>query len=94
MPLVLDGHRSPVECICTDGDVVFSVCLAGQLYLWDIQTGCAIAHVDRNAYFNSARQVHFFFLFFSLISLDCFSIVHEWSPTHPWMLINCNEMDQ
>ena len=68
MPLVLDGHRSPVECICTDGDVVFSVCLAGQLYLWDIQTGCAITHVDRNAYFNSVHQVPFYNL---MDFLDC-----------------------
>ena len=56
MPLVLDGHRSPVECVATDGDVVSSVCLAGQLHIWDIQTGDPTAQIDRNVYFESLRQ--------------------------------------
>ena len=56
MPLVLDGHRSPVECVSTDGDVVSSVCLAGQLYIWDIQTGDATAQIDRNSYFSSHQN--------------------------------------
>lgn len=56
MPLVLDGHRSPVECISTDGDVVSSVCLAGQLHIWDIQTGDATAQIDRNAYFSALQE--------------------------------------
>ena len=52
-PMILDGHRSPVECISTDGDVVSSVCLAGKLHIWDIQTGDATAQIDRSAYFSS-----------------------------------------
>lgn len=56
MPLVLDGHRSPIECISTDGDVVSSVCLAGQLHIWDIQTGDAVAQIDRNTYFATLQQ--------------------------------------
>nr|CAH0100202.1 unnamed protein product [Daphnia galeata] len=56
MPLVLDGHRSPIECISTDGDVVSSVCLAGQLHIWDIQTGDAVAQIDRNTYFAAFQQ--------------------------------------
>lgn len=56
MPLVLDGHRSPIECISTDGDVVSSVCLAGQLHIWDIQTGDAVAQIDRNNYFAALQQ--------------------------------------
>lgn len=56
MPLVLDGHRSPIECISTDGDVVSSVCLAGQLHIWDIQTGDAVAQIDRNNYFAAFQQ--------------------------------------
>ena len=56
MPLVLDGHRSPIECISTDGDVVSSVCLAGQLHIWDIQTGDAVAQIDRNIYFAAFQQ--------------------------------------
>lgn len=56
MPLVLDGHRSPVECISTDGDVVASVCLAGQLCVWDVQTGDPVAQLDRAAYFGSNQR--------------------------------------
>lgn len=56
MPLVLDGHRSPIECISTDGDVVSSVCLSGQLHIWDIQTGDAVAQIDRNTYFAALHQ--------------------------------------
>ena len=56
MPLVLDGHRSPVECISADGDVVSSVCLAGQLRFWDVQTGDVIAQLDRSAYFKSFQS--------------------------------------
>nr|CAG4640765.1 EOG090X0439 [Eulimnadia texana] len=56
MPLVLDGHRSPVECVATDGHVVSSVCLSGQLRVWDVQTGECISYVDRYGFADSPRQ--------------------------------------
>lgn len=56
MPLVLDGHRAPVECISADGEVVASACLAGQLFMWDILTGDRVAQIDRSAYFSSVRD--------------------------------------
>ncbi len=57
MPLVLDGHRSPVECISSDGDIVSSVCLAGQLRVWDVQTGDAMVQLDRFAYFSTFQPL-------------------------------------
>ena len=47
VPLVLDGHPQEVECIATDGTVVVSSCLGGQLRVWDSNLGEPLAVIDR-----------------------------------------------
>ncbi|PNF43351.1 hypothetical protein B7P43_G14464 [Cryptotermes secundus] len=51
VPLVLDGHPQEVECLATDGCVVVSSCLGGQLRVWDSVSGEALAVVNRRHYF-------------------------------------------
>lgn len=40
-----------VECIATDGVHLASVCLGGQLKIWDNNTGESVAVIDRKAHF-------------------------------------------
>jgi hypothetical protein len=47
VPLVLDGHPQEVECLATDGCVVVSSCLGGQLRVWDSVSGEALAVLNR-----------------------------------------------
>ena len=39
LPLRLAGHAQQVECLETDGRLVVSCCLAGQVRVWDALTG-------------------------------------------------------
>jgi len=47
VPLILDGHPQEVECLATDGSVVVSSCLGGQLRVWDSVSGESLAVVNR-----------------------------------------------
>lgn len=51
IPLVLEGHPQEVECIASDGSIVVSTCLAGQLVAWDAVSGETLACVDRKQFF-------------------------------------------
>ncbi|ENN74406.1 hypothetical protein YQE_08991, partial [Dendroctonus ponderosae] len=51
VPVVLDGHIQEVECIATDGVHLASVCLGGQLKIWDNNTGESVAVIDRKTHF-------------------------------------------
>ncbi|ODM95859.1 Sterol regulatory element-binding protein cleavage-activating protein [Orchesella cincta] len=51
LPLKLDGHRQEVECIGSDGNVIASVCLAGNLKIWNSSSGENITTVNRSRYF-------------------------------------------
>lgn len=51
VPVVLDGHAQDVECIATDGVHLASICLSGQLKIWDNNTGELVAAIDRKSYF-------------------------------------------
>lgn len=39
VPLVLRGHLMDIECLASDGMLLVSCCLAGQIRVWDAQTG-------------------------------------------------------
>ncbi|XP_069066990.1 sterol regulatory element-binding protein cleavage-activating protein isoform X2 [Pleurodeles waltl] len=39
VPLVLRGHIMDIECLASDGMLLVSCCLAGQIRVWDAQTG-------------------------------------------------------
>ncbi|KDR22117.1 Sterol regulatory element-binding protein cleavage-activating protein [Zootermopsis nevadensis] len=56
VPLVLDGHPQEVECLATDGSMVVSSCLGGQLRVWDSISGEALAVVDRRIYFLAMQR--------------------------------------
>ncbi|XP_026284817.1 sterol regulatory element-binding protein cleavage-activating protein isoform X1 [Frankliniella occidentalis] len=56
IPLVLEGHPQEVECIASDGSIVVSTCLAGQIYAWDSVSGETLASVDRKRYFAMRDQ--------------------------------------
>lgn len=47
VPLVLDGHSQDVECIGSDGNVIASVSLAGDLKVWDVVNGENLVTRDR-----------------------------------------------
>lgn len=44
---MLEGHPQEVECIASDGSIVASTCLAGQLVTWDAVSGETLSSVDR-----------------------------------------------
>ncbi|XP_076269719.1 SREBP cleavage activating protein isoform X2 [Rhynchophorus ferrugineus] len=52
VPVVLEGHNQEIECIATDGVHLASVCLGGQLKIWDNSTGELVKVIDRKMYFN------------------------------------------
>ncbi|CAG2057192.1 unnamed protein product [Timema podura] len=56
VPLVLDGHAQEVECLATDGIMLVSSCLAGQLRVWDSLSGEALATIDRKLFFTSTQK--------------------------------------
>ncbi|XP_043921953.1 sterol regulatory element-binding protein cleavage-activating protein isoform X2 [Protopterus annectens] len=39
VPLILRGHLMDIECLASDGMLLVSCCLAGQIRVWDAQTG-------------------------------------------------------
>ncbi|ETE65232.1 Sterol regulatory element-binding protein cleavage-activating protein, partial [Ophiophagus hannah] len=39
IPLVLRGHLMDIECLASDGMLLVSCCLVGQIRVWDAQTG-------------------------------------------------------
>lgn len=49
LPLVLVGHPNDVECMCTDGILLVSSCLAGIIRVWDPSTGECVATIDRHS---------------------------------------------
>lgn len=47
LPIVLHGHRQEVECVVTDGPLVVSSCLGGQVRVWDSATGEPLTCIQR-----------------------------------------------
>ncbi|XP_038664786.1 sterol regulatory element-binding protein cleavage-activating protein isoform X2 [Scyliorhinus canicula] len=39
LPLILKGHLMDIECLASDGMLLVSCCLSGQIRVWDAQTG-------------------------------------------------------
>lgn len=56
VPIQVRGHTHRIECMVTDGAVVASSCLEGQVKLWDTANGELIATIDRNKYFALNRK--------------------------------------
>lgn len=53
VPVQVNGHRSKIECVVTDGSLIGSSCLQGQLKIWDANNGELVTQIDRQAFFES-----------------------------------------
>ncbi|XP_053676594.1 sterol regulatory element-binding protein cleavage-activating protein [Anopheles nili] len=51
VPIQVNGHAHRVECLVTDGNMIASSCLQGQVKVWDITNGELMAEIDRQHYF-------------------------------------------
>ncbi|KAL4222496.1 hypothetical protein ACF0H5_018535 [Mactra antiquata] len=49
VPIILRGHLQEVECLITDGSVIISSCLGGQLRVWDSITGECLQNMQRKS---------------------------------------------
>ncbi|XP_073533186.1 sterol regulatory element-binding protein cleavage-activating protein [Phyllobates terribilis] len=47
VPLVLRGHLLDIECLASDGMLLVSCCLAGQIRVWDAQTGDCLTVIPK-----------------------------------------------
>ncbi|CAH1788116.1 unnamed protein product [Owenia fusiformis] len=47
LPLVLEGHKQEVECLVTDGPLIVSACLGGQIRVWDSTSGECLTAIPR-----------------------------------------------
>ncbi|XP_053624059.1 sterol regulatory element-binding protein cleavage-activating protein [Plodia interpunctella] len=56
VPLVVAGHSQEVECLVTDGEMVVSSCLQGNIKVWDSHNGDLVATIDRGAFFKLQRE--------------------------------------
>uniref|UniRef100_A0A182P5P6 Sterol regulatory element-binding protein cleavage-activating protein n=1 Tax=Anopheles epiroticus TaxID=199890 RepID=A0A182P5P6_9DIPT len=51
VPIQVDGHVHRIECLVTDGNMIASSCLQGQVKIWDVSNGELMAEIDRLNYF-------------------------------------------
>nr|XP_056713725.1 sterol regulatory element-binding protein cleavage-activating protein [Euleptes europaea] len=47
IPLVLRGHLMDIECLASDGMLLVSCCLVGQIRVWDAQTGDCLTVIPK-----------------------------------------------
>lgn len=57
-PIQVRGHQHTIECIVTDGSMIASSCLQGQLKIWDASTGELVAEIDRASHFERNEVVN------------------------------------
>uniref|UniRef100_A0A182J1D0 Sterol regulatory element-binding protein cleavage-activating protein n=1 Tax=Anopheles atroparvus TaxID=41427 RepID=A0A182J1D0_ANOAO len=51
VPIQVNGHAHRIECLVTDGNMIASSCLQGQVKIWDVTNGELMAEIDRWQYF-------------------------------------------
>ncbi|KAG4069729.1 hypothetical protein HA402_008567 [Bradysia odoriphaga] len=56
VPIQIKGHTHRIECLVTDGKVVISSCLEGQVKVWDGNNGELMLNIDRAKYFQMNRK--------------------------------------
>lgn len=56
VPIQVKGHAHCIECLVTDGTVVISSCLEGQVKVWDGSNGELVLNIDRAKYFQMNRK--------------------------------------
>ncbi|XP_058116606.1 sterol regulatory element-binding protein cleavage-activating protein isoform X2 [Anopheles coustani] len=47
VPIQVNGHAHRIECLVTDGNMIASSCLQGQVKIWDVTNGEQMAEIDR-----------------------------------------------
>ncbi|XP_032876249.1 sterol regulatory element-binding protein cleavage-activating protein [Amblyraja radiata] len=48
LPLILKGHLMDIECLASDGMLLVSSCLSGQIRVWDAQTGDCLTVISNS----------------------------------------------
>ncbi|KXJ69369.1 hypothetical protein RP20_CCG027398 [Aedes albopictus] len=47
VPIQVNGHKHRIECVVTDGNMIASSCLQGQVKIWDVTNGELVAEIHR-----------------------------------------------
>uniref|UniRef100_A0A1A7X877 Sterol regulatory element-binding protein cleavage-activating protein n=1 Tax=Iconisemion striatum TaxID=60296 RepID=A0A1A7X877_9TELE len=55
-PLLLRGHSMDIECLASDGMLLASCCLAGQIRVWDAQTGDCLTVIPKPGFGRSSSS--------------------------------------
>ncbi|XP_058460282.1 sterol regulatory element-binding protein cleavage-activating protein isoform X2 [Malaya genurostris] len=55
VPVQVNGHKHRIECLVTDGNMIASSCLQGQVKIWDGTNGELIAEIHRSNHFEMQR---------------------------------------
>lgn len=58
VPIQVNGHAHRIECLVTDGNMIASSCLQGQVKVWDVSSGEMMAEIDRCSYFEMQLLHH------------------------------------
>ncbi|KFB47933.1 hypothetical protein ZHAS_00015995 [Anopheles sinensis] len=56
VPIQVNGHAHRIECLVTDGNMIASSCLQGQVKIWDVTNGEQMAEIDRWRYFEMQQR--------------------------------------
>ncbi|XP_055621580.1 sterol regulatory element-binding protein cleavage-activating protein isoform X2 [Toxorhynchites rutilus septentrionalis] len=56
VPIQVNGHAHRIECLVTDGNMIASSCLQGEVKIWDITNGELMAEIYRTNYFEMQRK--------------------------------------
>ncbi|XP_058827958.1 sterol regulatory element-binding protein cleavage-activating protein [Topomyia yanbarensis] len=56
VPVQVNGHKHRIECLVTDGNMIASSCLQGQVKIWDVTNGELMAEIHRSNHFEMQRM--------------------------------------
>lgn len=56
VPIQVNGHNHRIECLVTDGNMIASSCLQGQVKIWDVTNGELMAEIHRTNHFDMQRK--------------------------------------
>ncbi|XP_053690026.1 sterol regulatory element-binding protein cleavage-activating protein [Sabethes cyaneus] len=51
----VNGHKHRIECLVTDGNMIASSCLQGQVKIWDVTNGELVAEIHRSNHIDMQR---------------------------------------
>lgn len=56
VPIQVNGHKHRIECVVTDGNMIASSCLQGQVKIWDVTNGELVAQIHRVSNLDMQRK--------------------------------------